>query len=111
MSHTPQPLGKEKLVPGCVAGSRRDWCAAGEVGASEPDNDLDLIGRPATCCGWLVRLTSLPYTPQRDSAEDDAWDRLRRLGLELESYFEPHSERIAADKRSRRHAVRKACLP
>jgi hypothetical protein len=34
-----------------------------------------------TCCGWQVRQTSLPNTPERDSEEDDAWERLRQLGL------------------------------
>jgi hypothetical protein len=41
-----------------------------------------------TRCGWQVRQTSLPNTPERDSEEDDAWERLRQLGLEPEKYFE-----------------------
>ena len=44
---------------------------------------------------WQVRQTSLPNTPERDSEEDDAWERLRQLGLEPEEYFpldEPQSE-------------------
>lgn len=41
-----------------------------------------------TRCGWQVRQTSLPNTPERDSEEDDAWERLRQLGLESEKYFE-----------------------
>jgi hypothetical protein len=42
-----------------------------------------------TRCGWQVRQTSLPNTPERDSVEDDAWERLRQLGLEPERYFPP----------------------
>jgi hypothetical protein len=42
-----------------------------------------------TRCGWQVRQTSLPNTPERDSEEDDAWERLRQLGLEPEKYFPP----------------------
>jgi hypothetical protein len=41
-----------------------------------------------TRCGWQVRQTSLPKTPERDSEEDDAWERLRQLGLEPDGYFE-----------------------
>jgi hypothetical protein len=41
-----------------------------------------------TRCGWQVRQTSLTNTPERDSEEDDAWERLRQLGLEPERYFE-----------------------
>jgi hypothetical protein len=39
-------------------------------------------------CGWQVRPTSLLNTQERDSEEDDAWERLRRLGPEPEQYFE-----------------------
>jgi len=42
-----------------------------------------------TRCGFLVRFTSLPNTEERDREEDDAWDRLRRLGLKPEEYFPP----------------------
>jgi hypothetical protein len=41
-----------------------------------------------TRSGWQVRQTSPPNTPERDSEEDDAWERLRQLGLEPEPYFE-----------------------
>jgi hypothetical protein len=42
-----------------------------------------------TRCGWQVRQTSLPNTPERDSEEDDAWQQLRQLGLKPEKYFPP----------------------
>jgi hypothetical protein len=42
-----------------------------------------------TRCGWQVRQTSLPNKPERDSEEDDAWERLRQLGLKPEKYFPP----------------------
>jgi hypothetical protein len=32
-----------------------------------------------TRCGWQVRQTSLPNTYERDSEEDDAWERFRQL--------------------------------
>jgi hypothetical protein len=40
-----------------------------------------------TRCGFEVRNTSLPNTPEREQEEDDAWDRLRRLGLEPQGFF------------------------
>ncbi len=40
-----------------------------------------------TRCGFEVRNTSLPNTPERVQEEDDAWDRLRRLGLEPQGFF------------------------
>lgn len=40
-----------------------------------------------TRCGFEVRNTSLPDTPERDREEDDAWDRLRRLGLDPHPFF------------------------
>jgi hypothetical protein len=42
-----------------------------------------------TRCGFEIRNTSLPDTPEREREEDDAWDRLRRLGLDPQSYFAP----------------------
>jgi hypothetical protein len=42
-----------------------------------------------TRCGLLVRETSLPGTDQRGDEEDDAWERLKRLGLTPEEYFPP----------------------
>jgi hypothetical protein len=53
-----------------------------------PAVDLSLPQYIRTRCGWQVRQTSLPNTAERDSEEDDAWERLRRLGLEPEKYFE-----------------------
>jgi hypothetical protein len=42
-----------------------------------------------TRCELQVRNTSLPGTKERDCEEDDAWERLTRLGLEAEAYFPP----------------------
>ena len=38
--------------------------------------------------GLLVRETSLPGTDERGDEEDDAWERLKRLGLNPQDYFE-----------------------
>ncbi len=40
-----------------------------------------------TLCGFQVRNTSLPGTDERGDEEDDAWERLKRLGLKPEDYF------------------------
>lgn len=40
-----------------------------------------------TRCEFEIRNTSLPNTPEREREEDDAWDRLRRLGIHPESLF------------------------
>jgi len=40
-----------------------------------------------TRCGLMVRETSLPGTDERGNEEDDAWERLKRLGLNPEEYF------------------------
>jgi hypothetical protein len=40
-------------------------------------------------CGFQVRWTSAPNTEERDREEDDAWDRLQRLGLNPQDYFPP----------------------
>lgn len=42
-----------------------------------------------TRCGFEIRNTSLPNTPEREREEDDAWDRLRRLGLNPQESFPP----------------------
>ncbi len=39
-------------------------------------------------CGLQVRTTSLPGTDERENEADDAWERLKRLGLKPEDYFE-----------------------
>ncbi len=44
-----------------------------------------------TRCGFEVRWTSLPNTEERDHEEDDAWARLRRLGVDPQAYFPPES--------------------
>lgn len=44
-----------------------------------------------TRCGFDVRWTSLPNTEERDHEEDDAWERLKRLGLKPEDYFPPEA--------------------
>jgi hypothetical protein len=40
-----------------------------------------------TRCGLEVRWTSLPGTDDRAREEDDAWQRLQRLGLNPPNYF------------------------
>jgi hypothetical protein len=40
---------------------------------------------------------SLPNTPERDSEEDDVWERLRQLGLEWEGYLPPDEPQPGAD--------------
>ena len=40
-----------------------------------------------TQCGLEVRWASQPKTSARDHEEDDAWERLKRLGLDPEQYF------------------------
>jgi hypothetical protein len=45
-----------------------------------------------TRCGLEVRWASQPKTSSRDHEEDDAWDRLKRLGLDPEQYFPPEQE-------------------
>lgn len=40
-----------------------------------------------THCGFEVRNTSLPNTPEREREEDDAWERLLRLGLDPQAFF------------------------
>ena len=44
-----------------------------------------------TRLGLSVRWTSNPNTEERDREEDDAWDRLLRLGLDTDAYFPPDS--------------------
>lgn len=41
-----------------------------------------------TRCGFLKRNTSLPGTDERGNEEDDAQERLKRLGLNPDAYFE-----------------------
>ncbi len=41
-----------------------------------------------TRCGLQIRYTSLPGTDEREDEADDAWERLKRLGLEPRDYFE-----------------------
>jgi hypothetical protein len=38
-------------------------------------------------CGRQTRNTSLPGTDERENEADDAWERLKRLGLEPQDYF------------------------
>lgn len=40
-----------------------------------------------TRCGFEIRNTSLPNTPEREREEDDAWARLGRLGFNPQQYF------------------------
>jgi hypothetical protein len=45
-----------------------------------------------TRCGFEIRNTSLPNTPERDAEEDDAWRRIQCLGLDPDDFF-PRSDR------------------
>ncbi|MGB9619281.1 MAG: hypothetical protein ACPL7K_02590 [Armatimonadota bacterium] len=40
-----------------------------------------------TQCGFQVRWSSLPNTEEREREEDDAWERLQRLGLNPGEFF------------------------
>lgn len=40
-----------------------------------------------TRCGFQIRNSSVPGTDEREDEQDDAWERLRRLGLEPQEYF------------------------
>ncbi len=46
-----------------------------------------------TRCGFPVRWTSLPNTEEREREEDDAWERLKRLGLDPRAYF-PEGQQV-----------------
>ena len=37
--------------------------------------------------GFLERLTARPHAEERERQEDEAWDRLVRLGLDPKKYF------------------------
>ena len=39
--------------------------------------------------GFQIRNTSLPGTDERGNEEDDAWERLKRLGHNPQEYFPP----------------------
>ncbi len=54
-----------------------------------------------TRLGFTVRETSMPKTEDRDREEDEAWERLRRLGLEPEKYFEDEEGGVDAEKDAR----------
>ena len=58
-----------------------------ELDAKSSEAGLSLPAYVRTRCGFEVRNTSLPNTPERVQEEDDAWDRLRRLGLEPQGFF------------------------
>jgi len=53
-----------------VTDAERAELSAGAVGLSFPQYIR-------TRCGWQARQISPPNTPERDSEEDDAWERLR----------------------------------
>lgn len=40
-----------------------------------------------TRCGFHIRNTSLPNTAEREHEEDDAWNRLQRLGVNPRDFF------------------------
>ncbi len=39
-------------------------------------------------CGFQIRNSSVPGTDEREDEQDDAWERLKRLGLNPQDYFE-----------------------
>ncbi len=41
-----------------------------------------------TLLGLEVRFSSMPESDERVREEDDAWQRIQRLGLDPEDYFE-----------------------
>lgn len=41
-----------------------------------------------TRCGFKPRNSSLPGTDEREDEAGDAWERLKRLGLDPEDYFD-----------------------
>lgn len=57
-----------------------------DVGATAAGLSFPLVHPDG--CGWQVRQKSLPNAPERDSEEEDVWERVRQLGLEPEQYFE-----------------------
>lgn len=59
-----------------------------DVKSQASASGLSLPQYVRTMCDLAVRDTSLPNTEDRDREEDDAWDRLRRMGLNPQDYFE-----------------------
>ena len=60
-----------------------------ELDAASTAAGISLPQYIRTKCGCEVRNTSLPNTEERDHEEEDAWDRLRRLGVDPQAYFPP----------------------
>lgn len=61
----------------------------GELVLRSRDNETTTPQYIRTQCGFEIRNTSLPNTPERDREEDDAWNRLSRLGLTPQQFFVP----------------------
>jgi hypothetical protein len=57
------------------------------VAAAAQEAGLRVAQYIRTRCGFEVRETSLPGSDERGHEEDDAWERLKRLGLDPEKYF------------------------
>ena len=62
-----------------------------ELDAAAKQAGLSLPQYVRTRLGLSVRWTSNPNTEERDREEDDAWERLQRLGLDPKAYFPPDS--------------------
>jgi hypothetical protein len=58
-----------------------------ELGAQATAAGVSIPQQIRTRCGFNVRWTSQPNTEDRDREEDDAWQRLQRLGLNPRDYF------------------------
>jgi len=58
-----------------------------ELDARSRQAGLSISNYIRTQLGLQVRQTSNPGTEERDREEDDAWERLQRLGLNPQDYF------------------------
>ena len=62
-----------------------------ELDAAAKQAGLSVPQYVRTRLGLSVRQTSNPRTEERDREEDDAWERLQRLGLDPKAFFPPDS--------------------
>jgi len=58
-----------------------------ELDAAAHVSNLSVPQYVRTRLGLTVRWTSNPGTEERNREEDDAWERLQRLGLDPKKYF------------------------
>jgi hypothetical protein len=69
--------------------SIEEYAALGKRRAEAFCNTMPQVAR--TLCGFRVRYASQPGTDAREDEMDDAWDLLRRLGLNPAEYFKPET--------------------